>query len=427
MSGHRRRRARSAPTSRSARSSSVGAGASIGDRTVVYPNVTIGPGARIGDDCVIHANVSIRERVTLGHRVVLQDGVVLGGDGYGFVRRARRHAREDSAGRRPSSSRTTSRSAPTPRWIVRRSARRASRPARRSTTWCRSPTASTVGRNALMAAQVGISGSTDHRRRRDLRRPGRRRRPPDASATAPWRSGSRVSPTRSIPARAWPAIPRSTIADLAPLVGALQAPARAEETHRRARGRARGARNARARGGSDPMMRTLCLAAAFAAAAGTCHGPVDPARRLSHNTQAPADNPEGAVVLLPRYHFHLNMAHLSNDSPRYNWDTNYGGELDIVAVRADAADVRRQLPGRARRGVSPLRSEPGQLHPRWGAQHAREGRLRGRRLPPPVAPSRRPRRSVRRWTGTCSAAAWARCSRAAAPTSRRGSICSAPS
>jgi UDP-3-O-[3-hydroxymyristoyl] glucosamine N-acyltransferase len=65
----------------------VGAGATIGDRTVVYPNVTIGPGVRIGDDCVIHANVSIRERVSIGHRVVLQDGVVLGGDGYGFVRR----------------------------------------------------------------------------------------------------------------------------------------------------------------------------------------------------------------------------------------------------------------------------------------------------------------------------------------------------
>jgi len=66
----------------------VGAGATIGDRTVVYPNVTIGPGARIGDDCVIHTHVSIRERVSIGHRVVLQDGVVLGGDGYGFVRRS---------------------------------------------------------------------------------------------------------------------------------------------------------------------------------------------------------------------------------------------------------------------------------------------------------------------------------------------------
>ena len=66
---------------------SVGEGALIGDRTVVFPNVTIGPGARIGADCVIHSNVAIRERVTIGDRVILQNGVVIGGDGYGFVRR----------------------------------------------------------------------------------------------------------------------------------------------------------------------------------------------------------------------------------------------------------------------------------------------------------------------------------------------------
>ncbi len=65
----------------------IGEGAHVGDRTVIFPNVTIGNGAVIGDDCVIHSNVSIRERVTIGHRVVLQNGVVIGGDGYGFVRR----------------------------------------------------------------------------------------------------------------------------------------------------------------------------------------------------------------------------------------------------------------------------------------------------------------------------------------------------
>lgn len=66
----------------------VGPGASIGARTVLHPHVTVGPGAVIGDDCVIHAHVSVRERVRLGHRVVLQNGVVVGADGYGFVRRA---------------------------------------------------------------------------------------------------------------------------------------------------------------------------------------------------------------------------------------------------------------------------------------------------------------------------------------------------
>lgn len=68
----------------------VGAGAAIGARTVVYPNVVIGPGVRIGDDCVIHAQVSVRERVVLGDRVVVQDGAVIGGDGFGFVTQADR-------------------------------------------------------------------------------------------------------------------------------------------------------------------------------------------------------------------------------------------------------------------------------------------------------------------------------------------------
>jgi len=66
---------------------SIGEGARIGARTVIHPHVTIGDGAVIGDDCVIHARVSIRERVTLGHRVVVQDGAVIGSDGFGFARR----------------------------------------------------------------------------------------------------------------------------------------------------------------------------------------------------------------------------------------------------------------------------------------------------------------------------------------------------
>jgi UDP-3-O-[3-hydroxymyristoyl] glucosamine N-acyltransferase len=66
---------------------SIGEGAAIGDRTVIFPNVTIGAGARIGSDCVIHSNVSIRERVEIGNRVILQNGAVVGSDGYGFVRR----------------------------------------------------------------------------------------------------------------------------------------------------------------------------------------------------------------------------------------------------------------------------------------------------------------------------------------------------
>ena len=66
----------------------VGRGVRIGDRTVIYSNASIGDGAMIGDDCVIHSQVAIRERVIVGHRVVIQNGAVIGGDGYGFVKRA---------------------------------------------------------------------------------------------------------------------------------------------------------------------------------------------------------------------------------------------------------------------------------------------------------------------------------------------------
>ena len=66
----------------------IGAGASIGARTILFPGVIVGPGAVVGEDCVIHARVSLRERVQLGHRVVVQDGAVIGSDGFGFVRQA---------------------------------------------------------------------------------------------------------------------------------------------------------------------------------------------------------------------------------------------------------------------------------------------------------------------------------------------------
>ena len=65
----------------------VAEGARIGARTILHSHVSVGRFAEIGDDCLIHAHASIRERVVLGHRVVLQDGVVVGADGYGFARR----------------------------------------------------------------------------------------------------------------------------------------------------------------------------------------------------------------------------------------------------------------------------------------------------------------------------------------------------
>jgi UDP-3-O-[3-hydroxymyristoyl] glucosamine N-acyltransferase len=59
----------------------------IGRDVVVGPHVSIGRGATIGDGCRLHARVSIRQRSVLGRRVIVQDGVVIGGDGFGFAKR----------------------------------------------------------------------------------------------------------------------------------------------------------------------------------------------------------------------------------------------------------------------------------------------------------------------------------------------------
>src|SRR5688572_20976661 len=66
----------------------IGSGARVGARTIVHPHVVIGDGTIIGADCILHAHVSVRERCTIGSRVIIQNGAVVGSDGYGFAPRA---------------------------------------------------------------------------------------------------------------------------------------------------------------------------------------------------------------------------------------------------------------------------------------------------------------------------------------------------
>ena len=67
---------------------SIGADAAVGARSVLFPHATVGRGAVIGEDCVIHSQASIREGCVLGDRVVLQDAAVIGSDGFGFAKKA---------------------------------------------------------------------------------------------------------------------------------------------------------------------------------------------------------------------------------------------------------------------------------------------------------------------------------------------------
>jgi len=60
-------------------------GARIGAGVVLYPNCTIYPHAQIGDGTVIHSNAVVREYVRIGMRCVIQNGAIIGGDGFGFA------------------------------------------------------------------------------------------------------------------------------------------------------------------------------------------------------------------------------------------------------------------------------------------------------------------------------------------------------
>ena len=58
----------------------------IGDNAVLLPHVVIYRGARIGNNFFAHAHAVVREHCTLGDNVVLQNGAVVGCDGFGFAR-----------------------------------------------------------------------------------------------------------------------------------------------------------------------------------------------------------------------------------------------------------------------------------------------------------------------------------------------------
>lgn len=66
----------------------VSAQVKIGKNVRLHPQVVIYPGAVIGDDFLAHAHSVVRENCRLGHRVILQNNVVIGGDGFGFAKRA---------------------------------------------------------------------------------------------------------------------------------------------------------------------------------------------------------------------------------------------------------------------------------------------------------------------------------------------------
>ncbi len=65
---------------------SIGAGARVGSGSILKARVEVGDGCVLGQQCTLHPGVVLYPGAILGDRVELHAGVVVGSDGFGYVR-----------------------------------------------------------------------------------------------------------------------------------------------------------------------------------------------------------------------------------------------------------------------------------------------------------------------------------------------------
>lgn len=64
----------------------IDADVTIGDNCTLLPHVVIYRGVKVGNNFLAHAHAVVREHCRLGDNVTLQNGAVVGADGYGFAK-----------------------------------------------------------------------------------------------------------------------------------------------------------------------------------------------------------------------------------------------------------------------------------------------------------------------------------------------------
>jgi UDP-3-O-[3-hydroxymyristoyl] glucosamine N-acyltransferase len=77
----------------------IGEGTEIGADCQIGPFCCVGFGARLGPGCMLHPHVVLYPGVKLGQGVVLHAGVIVGGDGFGYVSGEGRHWKFPQIGR----------------------------------------------------------------------------------------------------------------------------------------------------------------------------------------------------------------------------------------------------------------------------------------------------------------------------------------
>jgi UDP-3-O-[3-hydroxymyristoyl] glucosamine N-acyltransferase len=64
----------------------IGEDCVVGEDAVLLPHVVLYPGVRVGNRFFAHAHAVVREGCALGDDVVLQNGAIIGADGFGFAK-----------------------------------------------------------------------------------------------------------------------------------------------------------------------------------------------------------------------------------------------------------------------------------------------------------------------------------------------------
>ena len=78
---------------------SISESATIGEGTVIQPNVFVGNNVKIGKNCLIHPNVTIYDQTIIGDNVTIHANTVLGADAFYYKKRPEGYDKLISGGR----------------------------------------------------------------------------------------------------------------------------------------------------------------------------------------------------------------------------------------------------------------------------------------------------------------------------------------
>jgi len=130
----------------------------IGDRVTLHPGVFIGEDSSIGEESVIYPNASLYSGTVIGKRVILHSGVVVGSDGFGYVKDGKKNVKIPQVGSVEIEddveigANTTIDRAALGKTIIRRGVK--------IDNLVQVAHNVVIGEDSIIVAQVGISGST---------------------------------------------------------------------------------------------------------------------------------------------------------------------------------------------------------------------------------------------------------------------------